>query len=129
MPLFLLDSDALIDYLNGYSPTMDLIHELEARDETLCVNSVSVGEALSGVREQELAVVSQFISSCEFLTIPYEAAVRAGRWRYEFARQGIALSITDMLIAATAVQYSATLVTGNARHFPMPELSLLPLPR
>jgi predicted nucleic acid-binding protein len=35
----------------------------------------------------------------------------------------------DMLIAATAVAHGATVVTANIRDFPVPEVSLLQLPR
>ena len=36
--------------------------------------------------------------------------------------------VLDMLIAATALEHSLTLVTENRKDFPMPELSLYPLP-
>jgi predicted nucleic acid-binding protein len=39
------------------------------------------------------------------------------------------MAITDSLIAATAIDHAAVLVTGNAKDFPMPEVMLLPLPR
>jgi predicted nucleic acid-binding protein len=39
------------------------------------------------------------------------------------------LPLTDALIAATAVEHNATVVTGNVRDYPMPEVSILPLPR
>jgi predicted nucleic acid-binding protein len=39
------------------------------------------------------------------------------------------LSTTDCLIAAIAVEHQAQLVTGNRRDFPMPEITVVPLPR
>ena len=53
-------------------------------------------------------------------------AKEAGRYRYEFARIGTTLSATDSLIAAVAIAHGATLITNNLRHFPMPEIRLLP---
>ena len=38
------------------------------------------------------------------------------------------LSLSDMLIAATALEHGLTLITHNKKHFPMPELSLYPFP-
>ena len=53
-------------------------------------------------------------------------AKEAGRYRYEFTRIGTTLSATDSLIAAVAIANDATLITNNLRHFPMPEIRLLP---
>jgi predicted nucleic acid-binding protein len=54
--------------------------------------------------------------------------VRAGRLRYEWRRQGQTLSLADATIAAVAIHHSLILLTDNRRHFPMPELSMHPLP-
>ena len=53
---------------------------------------------------------------------------RAGRLRFDYARQGITLSLGDMLIAATALEHGLTLITQNQKHFPLPDLALHPLP-
>jgi hypothetical protein len=47
--------------------------------------------------------------------------------RYEWARKGITLTLTDTMIAATALQYGLTLITDNKKDFPMPELTIHPL--
>lgn len=46
----------------------------------------------------------------------------AGRWRREFAAQGVTLSQADCLVAAAAVAVGAQLATGNPKDFPMPGL-------
>jgi predicted nucleic acid-binding protein len=61
-----------------------------------------------------------------FLETTESAAKQAGVWRYAYARQGRQIAITDALIAATAYLNQATIVTGNIRDYPMPEVSLLP---
>ena len=65
----------------------------------------------------------------EYFEVSREAARRAGEYRYNYARQGIQLAATDAITASTAVEHGATLVTGNASHYPMEEISLLKLPR
>jgi predicted nucleic acid-binding protein len=49
---------------------------------------------------------------------------RAGRWRRDFARNGITLGQADCLIAAAAVGVGARLATGNPKHFRMDELEV-----
>ncbi len=41
-----------------------------------------------------------------------------------WARKGRTLALTDMLIAATALEHELTLITDNHKDFPMPELLL-----
>jgi predicted nucleic acid-binding protein len=127
--LFLLDTDAIIDFLNGHPPTVSLLRELPATDDTLCVCSVSVAEVYAGIGFDAPAESTGWLETCRFLPSTLEIARLAGAWRFNYARQGIQLSTTDVLVAATALFYNATLVTGNVRHFPMSEVSVLRLPR
>jgi predicted nucleic acid-binding protein len=53
--------------------------------------------------------------------------VLAGVFRYDLARQGRTLQISDALTAATAVVTGSTLVTTNVKDYPMPNLRLLRL--
>ena len=61
------------------------------------------------------------------LPVDGDVADRAGRWVYQYARQGVQLSLPDALIAATAFLHNLTLVTTNPRHFPIPGLQVQPL--
>lgn len=129
MAHFLLDSDALADFLNDWPATVALVLQLLSDDQALCTCDVVLAEVFAGIRPDAPPDGIAFVNSLQFLPISREFARQAGAWRYMYARQGIQLPATDMLIAATAIEHNATLVTGNLRHYPMPELSLLPLPR
>ena len=63
------------------------------------------------------------------VSLPVDEAIadQAGRLIYQYARQGIQLSVPDAQIAATALQHNLTLATTNTKDFPMPELRLHPL--
>jgi predicted nucleic acid-binding protein len=63
-----------------------------------------------------------------YVPIAWEAAKLAGELKREWARKGQTLTLTDTTIAAVCLTESLTLVTDNEKHFPMPELSLYPLP-
>src|ERR1035441_6034710 len=63
-----------------------------------------------------------------YYDVTRQIAVRAGRLRHEWRRQGQTLSLADATIAAVAIHHSLILLTDNRRHFPMPELSMHPLP-
>jgi predicted nucleic acid-binding protein len=69
------------------------------------------------------------LDGLRYLETPEPAARLAGAWRYKYQREGLRLQTPDVLVAATALTHGATLVTGNLGHYPMPELTLLPLTR
>ncbi len=129
MARYLLDTDAIIDYFFGIPSTVALIQDLHARGETLCVCDVVIAEVYAGLHPEHREPAEQFVFACAFLPTSPAIAQQAGRWRYDFARKGVALATTDTLIAAVAEAHSATIVTGNIRHYPMPEVALLPLER
>jgi predicted nucleic acid-binding protein len=127
--LFLLDTDAIIDFLNGHPPTVSLLKELAAADDTLCVCDISIAEVYAGIGFDAPLESSDWLETCRFLPSSVEIAQQAGAWRFNYGRTGIQLSTTDVLVAATAFFHNATLVTGNIRHFPMSEVSVFRLPR
>lgn len=129
MELLLLDSDAVIDQLKGHQATVQLLQELHAAGGELCICDVTIAEVYAGLNPQDSSGAEQFLSACTFLPTSPEIARQAGQWRYQYRRRGITISLTDALIAATAVGHQARLVTGNVNHYPMPEVNTVPLPR
>lgn len=129
MSLYLLDTDAVIDLLKNVRETVSLVQGLHSRSDTLCTSGIVLGEVFSGLHAHDRTRAETLLSGLLYLTTTAEAARRAGEWRYDYARRGQQTAITDCLIAATAVDHAAVLVTGNTKDFPMPEVTLLPLPR
>lgn len=128
MAQILIDSDVRIDYLRSIPVAVAHVQQLEANGETLCTCDVVIAEVESGLSVTQSTVVQPFIDELFLLERDIAATRQAGRWRYEYARKGISLSLTDALIAATAHAHGAGLLTRNHRHYPMPELTVLRLP-
>jgi predicted nucleic acid-binding protein len=66
-----------------------------------------------------------FFSTLLYWDISLSAAKRAGAWRYQFARRGTPLSVSDTLVGAVALEQGATIVTNNVKDYPMGGLHLL----
>jgi tRNA(fMet)-specific endonuclease VapC len=128
MRQYLLDADAIIDYIAGFPTTVAFIWALRASG-VLTTCAVALAEVYSGLHVRDTTKALPLLTSLTFLPTSPEASRQAGEWRYAFARRGIALATTDCLIAATAHDQQAELVTGNLRHFPMQGPIILPLPR
>jgi predicted nucleic acid-binding protein len=82
----------------------------------------------SGMRLGEETRVQGLLAGIPSYPITAAIAARAGDIKAEWSRQGINPTLTDMLIAATALEQALTLVTDNRKDFPMLELSIYPLP-
>jgi predicted nucleic acid-binding protein len=125
MARFLLDTDAIVDYINQRPEVMSLLRRLTSQGETLCVCTVVLTEIYSGIGERPEPRASELLAISEYLPASEAIARQAGAWRYAYARRGFQLSTTDTLVAATAAAYGATVITANVRDYPMPEVSLL----
>ncbi len=128
MAQYLLDASVLIDWLKGRRQAAELLEELVRRGEVLAVNAISIAETYSGLSEEEHERVKPVLQTLEFWDIDLEVARLAGTYRYTYARMGRPLSVPDVLMAAHAVARDVTLITGNVRDFPMPELQMEQLP-
>lgn len=117
---YLLDSDAVIDYINGMAPALALVQGLEEAQDVMCTCAVVVSEVYTGLQSGSLSErrAELLFDAMEYLETNRRAAETAGRWRYQYARRGLQFSTQDLLIAATAVAEGATVVTGNLRDFP-----------
>lgn len=125
---YLLDSTVLIDWLRGVPEAKSRLESLALEGEPIAVNAISVSEVFSGLAEKHRPLIDELLGSYQYWTITEPVAKQAGSYRYQFARQGIQLSVTDTILAAHAVSRDATLITGNIRDFPMPELKLMRVP-
>jgi predicted nucleic acid-binding protein len=119
----LLDSDVLIDYLRSRAEAVEF---LEARLEPLLISAVTVAELYAGVREgKERTFLDQFVRAFEVVPVDDEIARRGGLYRRDFGSSH-GTELTDALIAASAEQRRARVVTLNDRHFPMLSDVLVP---
>ena len=128
MSKYLLDTTVLIDHLRGRQQVVEFVTGLADAGNELGVCSISVAELCSGLSEKHRAVAAKLIDSLDYWDATKETATMAGSYRYDFARKGVALTTTDALVAAIAVGHGATLVTANARRYPMKEIEVLQQP-
>jgi predicted nucleic acid-binding protein len=119
----LFDTDVLVDYLRGREESASL---LEARTETLLVSAVTVAELFVGVRKsRERTALNAFLGAFEVVSVTAAIAQRGGLIRRDFGKSHNT-SLADALIAVTAHDAGARLVTLNARYFPMLSDHLIP---
>jgi len=127
--IFLLDTTVLIDLLRARNDRRALLAELVEGGHTLATAAMNVGEVYAGMRPAEEASTEALLANLELVPTTAEIARRAGKLKAAWARKGQTYSLPDMIVAATAIQLGATLMTDNHKHFRhIAELTLYPLP-
>jgi predicted nucleic acid-binding protein len=124
MPAYLLDSGILIRHLRNRTGYRELVQRLN-RDGDLYVSAFTRVEVLRGMRDHERERTFALLDSFVTQVIDRTTADQAGEWLRSWQTRGIILGGPDVVIAASALQAGAALVTTHARHFPMPELIVL----
>jgi len=117
---YLLDTDWVIHYLNEHQ---GIVQRLDALlDDGLGLSIISLAELYEGVYysrdpegdEQDL---NDFLRGMTILGIDEAVCKIFGRERGRLRAEGLLIGDTDLLIAATALQYNLTLLSNNRRHF------------
>jgi len=117
---YLLDTDWVIHYLNEHQ---GIVQRLDALlDDGLGLSIISLAELYEGVYysrdpegdEQDL---NDFLRGLTILGIDEAVCKIFGRERGRLRAEGLLIGDTDLLIAATALQYDLTLLSNNRRHF------------
>jgi len=123
MSKIVLDTDVLIDLLRGRKATQGFLAEA-TRHAVPCCSVISVAEIYAGMRPSESASTAALLDALVIVPVTREIAELAGRFK---ARTRIRrLELADCLIAASAVTEQAPLATGNAKDYPMPEVTVVP---
>jgi predicted nucleic acid-binding protein len=105
----LLDTNILIDYLNGIEPARQ---EIE-RYDSLLISPITWMEVMAGASDEEQATIRSFLS--RFIQIPINAEIA------ELAvviRKEKRIRLPDAIIWASAKSENALLVSRNVKDFP-----------
>ena len=122
----LLDTDVLIEYLRGRG---EAVEYLESLSSDLYLSVISVAELFAGVKgEEEERSLKQFHLAFVILPVTEKVARLGGLYRRDF-RPSHGTGLADALIAATAEENGANLVTFDRRHFPMVSRITVPYER
>ena len=112
----LIDTDVLIDYLRGQAAAVTYLESLTG---PLLISAITVAELYAGVREgTERRALESFVAVFQVVAADETIAKRGGLYRRDYGKSH-SVGLADALIAATAEEQGATLVTLNQKHFPM----------
>jgi predicted nucleic acid-binding protein len=105
----LLDTNVLIDYLNGLPQARTEL----AHYDTMAISIISWMEVMAGVDAGNDAATRRFLSGFSVLDVDQQIAERAVA-----IRKARRLKLPDAIIGATAERHEMLLVTRNEKDFP-----------
>ena len=120
----LLDTDIVIDFLRRRDYARKLL-ENWAGEGLLAISTLTHLEIYQGMRSGEEKATNVFLDGLIPITVDVSVARRAGRMLRELRARGVTVSIGDAIIAATALQVNASLLTNNVEHYPFAELKVV----
>lgn len=119
--MYALDSNICIELMRGRMPA---VREALAHTSPRVVKIPAVvryeltcGALKSQNPEKNLLITETFLAPFEVLAFDEKCAVEAARIRADLEKRGCKIGPCDLLIAATALTNSATLITDNVREF------------
>lgn len=119
---YLLDSDVLISFFNKRAEAVELVKFLSQEGNLYC-SILTISELRAGWNKKQAKVyLTQLYDLLEVKRITKKIAELAGEVRHEYKTRGQSLPTVDTLIAATTIIGNYNLVTGNKKHYPMPQI-------
>lgn len=117
----ILDSTFLVDVLRGEGTVEELLGEVDTSGPPF-VTSVTIMELYEGIylaesTERERAIVEELLDGVNEIPFDRACAKRAGQINAELVTTGQPVDETDVMIAATALDYDLPVVTRNVDHF------------
>lgn len=117
---YLLDTDWIIDHLNGKKEVTSGIERL-AKDG-IGVSMISVAELFEGVYgsrdyEKSIKALESFLKGFTIINIDIEACKIFGRERNRLKKMGKSIGDFDLLIGSLCLRHNLVLLTNNRAHF------------
>jgi len=119
MKTYFLDTSTIIDYLRGKGEVVNLVDDLKGKlvSNYICQSELYEGIYRSKNKNAESTVVEFFSGLSKNYGLNQKIAKEFGNLRKNLKQKGEIIEDLDIMIAATCIVYSLTLVTLNKRHF------------
>ena len=134
----ILDSSVVIAAERRNEPVQQFLQEIHSAtgDQEAALSSIGLTELVPGiyraqtpeVRNRREAFIQELLDDLDVLPYTKETARLAGKIDGEERGRGVVIPFADLLIGATALQKSYSVLTINARHFRLvPGLTVIQL--
>ena len=125
--MYLFDTTYVIDLTNEDKGAVKKAKKIDSTPAFKAISVITVQEYLRGiyylfskdkkVLDSKLEEAEKELSYFEILQVDYSTAKMAAEIDANLLHKGTPVSISDVLLAASAIQYNLTVITRNERDF------------
>ena len=119
-----MDTDVAIDFLRRRDYAQKLL-ENWAKEGLLAISTLTHLEIYQGMKAGEERATNAFLDGLISVVVDIPIARRAGAMLGDLRSKGLTIGIADAIIAATALQFGAPLLTNNVEHYPFHNLKVI----
>ncbi len=120
----LVDTDVAIDFLRRRDYAQKLLEDW-AGQGLLAISTLTHLEIYRGIKTGEEGATDAFLDGLVSVAVDIPIARRAGIMLGGLRSEGMTIGIADAIIAATALQLDAPLLTNNVEHYPFTDLEVI----
>ncbi|MFC1988466.1 PIN domain-containing protein [Chloroflexota bacterium] len=120
----ILDTDIAIDFLRRREYAQKLLKSW-AGEGLMAMSTLTHLEIYQGMKIGEEGLTNAFLDGLISVAVDIPIARRAGTMLRGLRSKGMTIGIADAIIAATALQFGAPLLTNNIEHYPFPDLKVI----
>ncbi|MFO8009483.1 MAG: PIN domain-containing protein [Dehalococcoidia bacterium] len=120
----LIDTDIAIDFLRRREYARKLLKNW-AEEGLLAISALTHLEIYQGMKTGEERATNAFLDGLVSMDVNIPIARRAGTMLGELRLKGKTIGIADAIIAATALEFGAPLLTNNVEHYPFTNLKII----
>lgn len=122
--MYLIDTDILIWVLRGNKKYEEYLQKLKEQDD-LSISAITVAEIYKNIFPSEIVKTENLLNEFQIWDITSFSAKQAGLYWQQYSKKLKNLSLMDCLIAGCVNVNNLTLVSLNAKHFPMKDIQIL----
>lgn len=112
----LVDTSVWIDYFRNNLHAAEFL-EKQLLEDNVYIVGIIVSELLQGIKnETDREVIRNSLDAINYINMNYADWIRAGDISYSLRKNGVTLPLTDISIAAAAIENKLAVVTSD-KHF------------
>lgn len=112
----IVDTSVLIDFLKGEDRVFNPVTRLLEK-KRIAITGIIIAELLQGIKNpKEEQIIAEMLTGIKIIEADTALWIKAGRLSASLRRKGISLPLTDVVIAALAIEHSLSVFTLD-NHF------------
>ena len=123
----LADTSIWIEYFKNNPDVVDFM-EKHLLEDTVCLVGIIVSELIQGIKnEREREMIRSNLDAINYIDMKFEDWIKTGDLSNTLRKSGLTLPLTDIAIAATAIEKNLMLVTRDKHFKQVPGLCMMNL--